>query len=91
MYAIVRARRIDISGMDNLLPSSWETMLDELKAESVPGQTPFGDRMLVVPNGIFIFRINDLFDMADVEVVRILEKYGIEAYVEGDLAKGAIG
>jgi hypothetical protein len=40
MYAIVRARRIDISGMNNLLPSSWEAMLDELKAESVPGQTP---------------------------------------------------
>jgi hypothetical protein len=47
--------------------------------------------MLVVPNGIFIFRINDLFDMPDVAVVKILEKYGIEAYVEGDLAKGAIG
>jgi hypothetical protein len=91
MFAIIRTHRIDISGMNNLLPISRETMLNELKAEHVPGQTPFGDRMLVVPNGIFILRVNDLFDMPDAEVVKIVERYGIEAYVEGDLAKGAIG
>jgi hypothetical protein len=91
MYAVVRTHRIDISGIDNLPPISWETMLNELKAEPIPGQTPFGDRMLVASNSIVIFRINDLLEMPDVEVIKILEKYGIAAYAEGDLAKGASG
>jgi hypothetical protein len=91
MQAIVRERRIDISGKNELAPSSWEAMLDELKAEHVSGQTPIGERMLVAENDIFVFRINDLLDMADAEVVRILEKYGIEANTKAELAQGAAG
>jgi hypothetical protein len=45
--------------------------------------------MLVLANGVFIFRINTLFDMADNDIVRILEKYGIAATVERYLAHGA--
>jgi hypothetical protein len=91
MHAIVRQRRIDISAGNDLAPRLWETMLDELKAEHVSGQTPIGQRMLVTEKDIFIFRMNDLLDMADAEVVRILEKYGIEANIEGELAQGAVG
>jgi hypothetical protein len=89
MRAIVRRNRIDISGVNSLPPSSWEAMLNELRSEYIPGQTPFGKRMLVLANGVFIFRINTLFDMADNDIVRILEKYGIAATVERYLAHGA--
>jgi hypothetical protein len=91
MHAIVRYRRIDITGKNDLAPNAWEALLDELKAEHVPGQTPFGERMLVVDNGVFIFRINDLLDMNDADVVRILERYGIDANAESELANGATG
>jgi hypothetical protein len=89
MHAIVRPHRIDISGRNDLARTSWTAMLDELKAEHVPSQTPIGERMLVIHGAIFIFRINDLFDMPDAEVVRILERYGIEANIDAELAQGA--
>jgi hypothetical protein len=68
-------------------------MLDELKAEHVPGLTPNGKRMMVAvaPGGRmdgFIYRTTS---MTDQDVIRILRKYGIEANAESDLAKGAIG
>jgi hypothetical protein len=89
MQAVVRRNRIDISGVNILPPSSWDTMLDELRSEYIPGQTPFGKRMLVLANGVFIFRINALFKMADTDIVRILDKYGIAATVERYRTHGA--
>jgi hypothetical protein len=87
MHAIVRPTRIDIEGANAVEAEVWQPMLDELKAEHVPGQTPSGERMLVFSRGIIIFRINELLDMPDGEVVKILGKHGIEAHVEGDLVK----
>ena len=53
MHASVRRNRIDILGAVAVSKESWESMLDELKAEHVPALTPTGKRMSVVvsPNG----------------------------------------
>ena len=88
MHAIVRPTRIDIEGATGLAQESWEPMLDELKAVHMPGLTQTGRRMMGVvgPSGrmdAFIYRTG----MTDAEVFRVLEKYGIEAYTEADLAK----
>ncbi len=93
MHAIVRPTRIDIEGANAVETESWQPMLDELKAEHVPGLTPNGKRMTVAvaPGGRmdgFIYRTTS---MADQDVIRILQKYGIEANVETDLARGAVG
>jgi hypothetical protein len=91
MHAIVRRERIDIEGASAVPKESWEPLLDELKAVQMPGLTPTGKRMISVisPSGrtdSFIYRTGQL----DEDVIRILEKYGIEAYTEGDLAQGAV-
>jgi len=88
MHAIVRPSRIDIEGANAVEAEVWQPMLDELKAEHVPGLTPTGKRMMVAvgPSGRingFIYRTTA---MADEDVVRILRKYGIDANTEGDLA-----
>lgn len=54
----------------------------------MPGLTPTSKRVMVAvnPSGqvdAFIYRTG----MPDEAVVRVLEKYGIEAYKEADLAK----
>jgi hypothetical protein len=88
MHAIVRTTRIDIEGANGVAKDSWEPLLDELKAVHMPGLTPMGKRMMVAvnPSGrvdAFIYRTG----MLDEDVVCVLEKYGIEAYTEADLAK----
>jgi hypothetical protein len=60
---------------------AWTPLLDDLKAEHVPGVTPAGKRMtMVVEEGgrivAFIYRTAPL---RDEEVVRILAKHGIPA------------
>ena len=88
MHAIVRPSRIDIEGANAVAAEVWQPMLDELKAEHLPGLTPTGKRMMVAvgPSGRmdgFIYRTTVT---ADEDVVRILTKYGIDANMEGDLA-----
>jgi hypothetical protein len=88
MHAIVRPSRIDIEGANAVEAEVWQPMLDELKAEHVPGLTPTGKRMMVAagPSGRidgFIYRTTPT---ADEDVVRILRKYGIDANTEADLA-----
>jgi hypothetical protein len=88
MHAIVRVARIDIRGANNVAKDSWEPLLDDLKAIHMSGLTPTGKRMMVAVNprgGVdaFIYRTG----MPDEDVVRVLEKYGIEAYTEPDLAR----
>jgi hypothetical protein len=88
MHAIVRTARIDIEGASGVAKDSWKPLLDELKAVHMPGLTPPGERMLIAPcpsgrEDAFIFRTG----MAEEDVIRILQKYGIEAYMEADLAK----
>lgn len=88
IHAIVRTARIDIEGSNGVPKDSWEPLLDELKAIHMPGLTPTGKRMMVAvnPSGrvdAFIYRTG----MPDEAVVRVLERYGIEAYTEADLAK----
>jgi hypothetical protein len=92
-HAIVRPTRIDIKGATAVPTESWQPMLDDLKAEHFPGFTPNGKRMMVAlgPSGRmdgFIYRTTA---MPDEDVVRILQKYGIEANVETDLAWDAVG
>jgi hypothetical protein len=88
MHAIVRTARIDIEGASGVAKDSWEPLLDELKAIHMPGLTPTGKRLMVAvnPSGrvdAFIYRTG----MPDEAVVRILQKHGIDAYTEADLAK----
>ncbi|MGA8025345.1 MAG: hypothetical protein WCC18_14605 [Candidatus Acidiferrales bacterium] len=88
MHAIVRPFRIDIEGSNGVPKDSWEPLLDELKAVHTPGLTPTGKRMMVAlgPSGridAFIYRTG----MPDADVVRVLEKYGIDARTEADLVK----
>jgi len=71
MHAIVRPSRIDIEGANAVAAEVWQPMLDELKAEHVPGLTPTGKRMMVAvgPSGRmdgFIYRTTV---MADEDVV----------------------
>lgn len=91
MYAIIRPTRIDIEGANAVAAEVWQPMLDELKAEHVPGLTPAGKRMMVAvsPSGRmdgFIYRTTA---MADEDVVQILRKYGIDASAVSDLAGSA--
>jgi hypothetical protein len=88
MHAIVRPARIDIEGSNAIARESWERLLDDLKAVHMPGLTPTGKRLMVAvgPTGridAFIYRTG----MLDEDVIRVLRKYGIEAYTEADLAK----
>lgn len=80
MEASVSQNRIDILGAA-LPKEKWESLLDELKAEHVRGQTPFGKRMSVVVSrsGRIDALIYRTAIMADKEVIRILGKYGISA------------
>jgi hypothetical protein len=87
MHAIVRSARIDIEGSSAIARETWEPLLDDLKAVHMPGLTPTGKRLTVAvgPTGridAFIYRTG----MADEEVIRVLGKYGIDAYTEADLA-----
>jgi hypothetical protein len=88
MHAIVRPARIDIEGSGGIAKDSWEPLLDELQAVHMPGLTPAGKRLMVAvgPTGridAFIYRTG----MPDEDVIRVLGKYGIDAYTETDLAK----
>jgi hypothetical protein len=88
MHAIVRPTRIDIEGSANIPKESWEPLLDDLKAVHIPGLTPTGKRLMVAvgPTGridAFIYRTGQ----PDEDVIRVLAKYGIDAYTEADLAK----
>lgn len=88
MHAIVRPSRIDIEGADGIAKETWEPLLDDLKAVHTPGLTPTGKRLMVAgsPGGrvdAFIYRTG----MADEDVIRVLEKYGIDVYTEADLAR----
>lgn len=88
MHAIVRPARIDIEGSSEIERETWEPLLDDLKAVHMPGLTPTGKRAMVAvgPTGridAFIYRTG----MSDEDVIRVLEKYGIDAYTEADLAK----
>jgi hypothetical protein len=88
MHAIVRLARIDIEGSDGIVKETWEPLLNDLKAVHMPGLTLPGERLMVAGNpggrvDAFIYRTG----MADEDVIRVLEKYGIDAYTEADLAK----
>lgn len=88
MHAIVRPFRIDIDGSNGVPKDSWEPLLDELQAVHMPGLTPTGKRIMIAvgPTGridAFIYRTG----MPDEDVVRVLEKYGIDAHTEADLTK----
>lgn len=83
MHAVVWKHRIDIFGAQALPKDKWDPLLNELKAEHVPSATPPGKRAAVVggPGGqtdAFVYRTAD---MADEEVIRILDKYGITAKI----------
>jgi hypothetical protein len=87
MHAIVRPARIDIEGSSGIAKETWEPLLNDLKAV-MPGLTPTGKRLMVAvgPTGridAFIYRTGQ----ADEDVIRVLEKYGIEAYTEADLGR----
>jgi hypothetical protein len=87
MHAIVRPARIDIEGSNGIAKETWEPLLNDLKAIHMPGLTPTGKRLMVAvgPTGridAFIYRTG----LPDEEVIRVLEKYGIDAYTEADLA-----
>jgi hypothetical protein len=88
MHAIVRPARIDIEGSDGIAKETWEPLLNDLKAVDMPGLTPIGKRHMVAGNpggrvDAFIYRTG----RADEDVIRVLEKYGIEAYTEADLGR----
>src|SRR5271170_3134596 len=88
MHAIVRPNRIDIEGSSGIGRETWEPLLDDLKAVHMPGLTPTGKRLLVAGNpggrvDAFIYRTG----LSDEDVIRVLGKYGIDAYTEADLAK----
>jgi hypothetical protein len=88
MHAIVRPTRIDIEGSGAIPKDSWEPLLDDLKAVHILGLTPTGKRLMVAvgPTGridAFIYRTG----MTDDDVIRVLRKYGIDAYAEADLAR----
>jgi hypothetical protein len=83
MHATVWPGRIDIVGAGGFPEDSWKPMLDELKAEHVPGQTPTGKRLTVVVNpsgGVDAF-VCRTAPMSDEEVIRVLRKYGVEATI----------
>ncbi|MFZ0737912.1 MAG: hypothetical protein WBL70_19085 [Candidatus Acidiferrales bacterium] len=81
MHATVFPDRIDIFG-SGLTKDLWIRLLDELKAEDVPGRTQTGKRMAAAgsPSGpvAFIYRTTP---MSNEEVIRILGKYGIQTAV----------
>jgi hypothetical protein len=86
VHAIVRPTRIDIKGSSGIARETWEPLLDDLKAVHMPGLTPTGKRMMVAvgPTGridAFIYRTG----LSDEEVLRVLEKHGIDAQTEADL------
>ncbi len=86
MHAIIRPSRIDIEGAGSVPNELWEPLLDDLKALHMPGLVPTGKRMMVAtgPSGrvdAFIYRTGQ----TDVDVVRVLGKYGIEAHTEVEL------
>ena len=88
MHAIVRPTRIDLEGAGAIAKKTWEPLLDDLEAVHMPGLTPPGKRIMVAANprgrvDAFIYRTG----MTDEDVIRALEKYGIDAYTEADLAK----
>jgi hypothetical protein len=88
MHAIIRPARIDIEGSSGIAKESWEPLLDDLKAVHIPGLTPTGKRLTVAvgPTGridAFIYRTG----MSNEDVILVLEKYGIDAYTEADLAR----
>jgi hypothetical protein len=82
MHATVFPDRIDIYGAGALRQELWKSLLDELKAEDIPGVTQAGKRMsaAVGPDGpvAFIYRTTP---MSDEDVIRILGKYGIQTAV----------
>jgi hypothetical protein len=87
MHAIVRPARIDIEGSDGIAKETWEPLLNDLKAVHMPGLTPPGKRLMVAGNpggrvDAFIYRTGQ----PDEDVIRVLEKYGIDAHTEADLA-----
>jgi hypothetical protein len=93
MHAIIRRVRIDIFGVESLPRERWEPLLDELKAEHVPSATPAGKRHAIFPTAsgrtdAFVYRTTD---MADEEIIRILEKYGIPASVGSENAASVGG
>jgi hypothetical protein len=79
MHAVISPVRIDIYKASALPNEKWESLLNELKAEHVPGSTPIGKRMAAAVNAdggmtAFIYRTSDL---RDDEIVKILQQYGI--------------
>jgi hypothetical protein len=86
MRALISPFRIDVLGATGLPKDSWESMLDELKAEHVPCFTPTGKRIAMAagPTGrldAFVYRTSSL---SDGEIIRVLGKYGIPASVGTD-------
>ncbi|TAN23070.1 MAG: hypothetical protein EPN33_06150 [Acidobacteria bacterium] len=79
MRALIHETRIDILGAHRLPKQAWEPLLDDLKAEYVPGATPDGKRRAVfaAPDGGFDAFIYRMSGQADSEIVGILAKYGI--------------
>jgi hypothetical protein len=88
MYATLWPSRIDILSAGSFPKESWESLLNELKAEHVASATPIGKRMAATlrqdgQTDVFIYRTSVI---PDEEVVRILAKYGIQASVGDEKA-----
>ncbi len=83
MHAVVWPNCIDIFGAGALSQETWERLLDELKAEHVPSLTPTGTRMSVgqTAKGQTNVTVYRTAAMLGQEIIRILERYGIEARV----------
>jgi hypothetical protein len=80
MEAKIHRNRIDILGA-KLSEEEWESLLDELKAEPVPGFTTPGRRLAVVigPASRIDAIVYRTTPIPDSELVRILWRHGIPA------------
>lgn len=80
MEAKIYRNRIDILGA-KLSGEEWESLLDELKAEHVPGFTPKGRRLAIVmgPASRIDAVVYRTTHIPDPELVRIFWRHGIPA------------
>jgi hypothetical protein len=91
MDATVWRDHIDIFGAGTLRKETWERLLDELKAKRVPSFTPTGKRMFVDESarGRTIATVYRTGAIPDQKIIRILERYGIEASVGSEKSASA--
>jgi hypothetical protein len=84
MHAVVRKGRIDIHGANGIAKTSWEPLLDELKAIHISSLMQTGKRVAVgiTSRGQVNATIYPTIEVADDEKARILERYGIEVSIE---------